>query len=705
MLVNITRVINKLFIVNKEKHLITASFLLLSVTLTFAQSNIDSLKRLAKNESYNVKINALMELFSAYRLKDLDSALYFAELSNENALKVADSLMIVRTEIAIGYVYQEKGFYQQAIQYYEKALNTAKKNNYRDREKFVLNYLGITNYYVGKYDEALEYHIQSLSLREEDENPLEIAIACNNIGLVYYQMKDFNNAISFFRRSLEIKKSIKDDNKIESTLINLGLCYSGLSNYDDALSNFRKVLDICEKVGCEQRIRIEALNGAGLAFFSLENFEEAEENLLKSNTLAIEGGFSSYVVVNLHYLAQIKFQRSLIKEALQLLNESQALANKLGDRIWLNKNYRLYSKIYSLLNNYELAYEYQEKYDSLNNLILNEEVIQNLAKIQIAYQERENLETINLQRTELTRRTTLLILSIIIIFLALAILILLFRNNQQRKKVNRKLSEANETIEKQNAELTNMNLVLEERVRERTQELNASNAALLKSNTELDNFIYKTSHDIRGPLATLQGMCNVALMDIEDQKSIEYFNKLGKTAQRLNEILSKLLVINQINNSLISDEPIDFENILRVAVNDQQNSGISKKIHVKEEIETNLNFRSDEDLVKIIVTNLVTNAFKFHNTSERVDSFVSISIARCDHDKICLRVIDNGIGIDEKVSSKIFEIFSKASDMSDTAGLGLYLVKLAVEKLEGQIELTKTEEDYTCFSVILPYYH
>ena len=58
--------------------------------------------------------------------------------------------------------------------------------------------------------------------------------------------------------------------------------------------------------------------------------------------------------------------------------------------------------------------------------------------------------------------------------------------------------------------------------------------------------------------------------------------------------------------------------------------------------------------------------------------------------------------IDEKASSKIFEIFSKASEVSDTAGLGLYLVKLAVEKLEGSIRHSKTSDGYTKFTVELP---
>ncbi|GAA0893407.1 hypothetical protein GCM10009122_30860 [Fulvivirga kasyanovii] len=668
----------------------------------FAQSKIDSLKERVKSDDFEVKSNALMELFISYRLTDLDSALYFAERSQALSYGIGDSLMIVRTEIAIGYVYQEKGFYQLAIDHFQNALRIARRNEFKDREKFVLNNLGLTYYYYGKYDEALQYHFQSLSLREEEKNQLEIAISCNNIGLVYYQIKDYNKAIEYFKRSLEIKKSLKDESKIEGTLINLGLCFSDLNNYDEAVNNFTRVLKLCERNGCEDRIKVDALNGAALAYYSLDNAEQAEVYLREAIEIATGVGLQSHVVNNTHYLARIKKEEGNIDEALELLHASQTLAEEIDSRVWVNKNYKLYGEIYALLNDFEKAYGYQMKYDSLSGLILNEEVIQNLANIQINYQEKENLETISLQKSEISRRTTLLILSIIIIFLAVVILVILYRNNQHRRNVNRKLYEANETIEKQNLELTNMNTVLEERVRERTQELNASNAALLKSNTELDNFIYKTSHDIRGPLATLQGVCNVALIDIEDEKSIDYFNKLSKTAERLNEILSKLLVINQINNSLISEEPIDFDAMVTDIISEQQNAKTLKAISVEKEIECNLHFRGDQDLLRIILTNLISNAFKFYNTSGRIDSFINIKIF--SNDRLHVLVVDNGIGIDENVSYKIFEIFSKASDMSDTAGLGLYLVKLAVEKLGGEITLSKAPGGFTQFEVILPYH-
>ena len=346
------------------------------------------------------------------------------------------------------------------------------------------------------------------------------------------------------------------------------------------------------------------------------------------------------------------------------------------------------------MGDYELAYNYQRKYDSLNSEILSEGIVKNMAQIQADYQERENLQTIQTQDQEISRATTLLVLSVVIIILISIILFILYRINQLRKKANRQLSEAKNIIERQNN-------VLEEKVRERTKELKETNAALMKSNTDLDNFIYKTSHDIRGPLATLQGMCNVALIDINDSKSRDYFEKIGKTAYRLNEILSKLLIINQINNSLITAQEVDLKKLSKDIVDEQSRLAKLESMKIDNLIQDIEDFKSDEVLLKIILGNLISNAFKFHNTSNRVNSWVRLEAHR-ENDHLELSVIDNGIGVDEKASSKIFDIFSKASEVSDTAGLGLYLVKLAVEKLDGSISHSKTADGYTKFTVELP---
>ncbi len=318
--------------------------------------------------------------------------------------------------------------------------------------------------------------------------------------------------------------------------------------------------------------------------------------------------------------------------------------------------------------------------------------------------QKTNLEKIYEQDNRIKNQRTTQIYLTVIIVLAFLILFIVIYNSQQRQKVNLKLSDANKIIEEKNIQLQNVNYSLEEKVKDRTKELNRMNEALKLSNLELDNFIYKTSHDIRGPLATLQGICNVALLDVQDEKAVDYLKKLNSTATNLNEILSKLLIINQINNSIISQAPIQIEEIVQQIIQENVRKATNKHIETRIEIDEKLIFKSDEDLLRIIIGNLVNNSFKFYKTSYSVQSFVQIKIYKNNIDLV-IEVIDNGVGINENAHNKIFEIFSKATEMSDSAGLGLYLVKLSVEKLKGSIKLLRSPEGYTNFKVMIPFHN
>ena len=106
--------------------------------------------------------------------------------------------------------------------------------------------------------------------------------------------------------------------------------------------------------------------------------------------------------------------------------------------------------------------------------------------------------------------------------------------------------------------------------------------------------------------------------------------------------------------------------------------------------------------MRIVLENLIDNAIKFYNDSERVDSFLDIHIERMHDAGVKIRVIDNGIGISESNPGKLFQMFSRASERSETGGIGLYITKTATEKIGGKVGLQTTPEGYTEFYVVFP---
>jgi signal transduction histidine kinase len=170
----------------------------------------------------------------------------------------------------------------------------------------------------------------------------------------------------------------------------------------------------------------------------------------------------------------------------------------------------------------------------------------------------------------------------------------------------------------------------------------------------------------------------------------------------LNTILTRLVIINQINNSKLTVEHIDFEGIVSDVLLLERKKGVPHELLIIPQIDRDATIESDKELVRIVLENLIDNAIKFYNDSDRVKSFVKIHINSMPKGGVIVRVIDNGIGISESSPGKLFQMFSRASERSETGGIGLYITKTATEKIGGKVGLLTTPEGYTEFYVIFP---
>jgi signal transduction histidine kinase len=453
---------------------------------------------------------------------------------------------------------------------------------------------------------------------------------------------------------------------------------------------------------------MEAHYARAKSLISLRRFDDAIKDLMKSQKMAINHESVKYEAKVLYSLAQIQLEQGQPNEAIKYLNSSQALLGTVDVRDQVLDNYLLFIQAYIKLGEYEKVSEYQQKYIELNNEVFSSDLIKNISRIQTEHEERENIKTIAATRQVLALQQDLIqrqraqnIFIVTITVLVMGLAFVLFWSNRSQRKANQALAVAKETIQQQNELLGNSNKMLESEVADRTKDLINSNEALIKVNAELDNFIYKTSHDIRGPLASLKGICNVALLDVTDQVATDYLKKLDTTASKMNSILSRLLIINQINHSSLNVEAINLKNLVDDILEEEAKKEFPPRLTVQTKIDPKVNLKSDLGMVKIILENLIDNAIKFYTASERVDPFVRISIASVN-ETVQVSVVDNGIGIHEANQHKIFELFVRASERSESGGIGLYLSRLATSKLGGEINFTKTEEGHTQFTALFP---
>lgn len=689
--------------------LLLAIFLINALSV-FSQDlkEVDSLKSALQSKSGVDQIDPLIQLAILYSDRDNELSLSYIDKAYEIASESGDSSRIVTTGRIKGQLLRRVERFDEAMDLFLSLLPTAKKQNYTADYKIILNSLALTYTLKANYDKALDFHYQSLILRETEGNKAEISISLNNIGWVYFKLRNYEKAEEYFQRALQYKKEANDTYDLDRLYVNLGLSYVHLGKPSEAEKYLTEGLKICDDK-CNPEIKMDGQFGLGVANYYMKKDTEAEQHFLKSLELSRQIKSQRYQAENLVYLGRVETRRPDLVKAKLYLDSAEAKAGGAGYNQLLIDIYKEFSKFYGLQNDFQKASAYQDRYIKLKDSLIGEELVKNISRIQTNFEERENLNTIKLKEEDLVRQRNLNIAIGVIAVLAGLLVFVLYRSNAITRKVNSALSDAKGIIETQNHRLQNINRELDGKVKEKTadlvkanDDLDKANKSLIRVNDELDNFIYKTSHDIRGPLASLKGICSVALMDVKDSLALDYLTKLDVSSGRLNVILTRLLIVNQINHAIVGREQIDFNGIVDDVLLLERKKGLPARLEIRKEIEKGINFLSDKDLVRIILENLIDNSIKFYNDSERIQPFVQIKIAVQNDKDVVVSVIDNGIGIAEAKPDKIFQMFSRASERSGTGGIGLYLSKLATEKLGGQINLRSTPEGYTEFYVSFP---
>ncbi len=664
-----------------------------------ALSKVDSLKNELRVRVDDNRFNVLWGI--AYELFDVDNlqAISYARQANALALRDGDSLGIVKSGRILGQLLRRVDELDESIDVLSGVLPISQRNNYLKETKLILNGLAIAFAYRADYDKALEYHFQSLVIREKEENKKEISIALNNIGLVYFKLSNFDLAINYYQKALKAKEEVNDAYDMDRLLINLGLCYNSLKDDVKAQEYFNRAFSVCGSL-CNNQIIMEGEYGLGSSFLRQKNYQESERHFRKSLELSLKEKNRRFELENLVSLMQICLDQDDLKSATVYHSQVVSVSKEIPYNELLLRVYQLEADFFIKKRDFESANYFQRKYSALRDSIFTGDVIKNLTRVQTQYAQRENLsiiaakdQVLELKEEVITQQSLLNWLLIAVISLASVLGVVIYRNYRQAKAVNKVLASAKKIIEEQN-------LLLDREVQDKTRELVDTNKSLVKVNDELDNFIYKTSHDIRGPLASLKGMVNLAIMDVKDEKALGYLSKLDLTAEKLNSILTRLLIVNRINHAELKPEVIHFEPIIQEILTLEMKKGLPSKIRIDYDVAPKIELVSDREMVRLVLENLIDNAVKFYNESQRVESFIKI-VVRPEEGKVSVHVIDNGVGIAQMSRENIFQMFVRASERSDTGGIGLYLAKLAAEKLGGDINLA-TSGIYTEFIVVFP---
>ena len=226
------------------------------------------------------------------------------------------------------------------------------------------------------------------------------------------------------------------------------------------------------------------------------------------------------------------------------------------------------------------------------------------------------------------------------------------------------------------------------------EELRKTNEDLQKRNQELDDYVYRISHEVRAPISSILGLFYL-LKNHEDHDNLsitqEYLRLIEESITKLDIFIRSVLQYSATKNFEQQIEEINFEKVIDECVKEFFPQGTNGKIKVETKIELVTPFFSDVSLLKTIFRNLLENAIKYakHNEQNNISILVNNN-----ESAVSIIFADKGIGIPLLYQEKVFDMFYRGNDEANGSGLGLYIVKMALRRLNGSIRLESEEEHY-----------
>ncbi len=600
---------------------------------------------------------------------------------------------------------------RKALDYSNKALEAAKKLNYKPGMAEALANLGEFYLDQGETNTALEYFTSYQKISIELQDSARLADAYCLIGKVHRQQQMYNTALSFYQEALSIARehnytqllgkcynqigglyyfkgeykkaseffsqSLKyisaDENKAEyaAALNNIGVVFKADKQHRKALVHLKKALFIMEELGNVRDLSVVLMN-IGEIYQVYNDYDLAETYYTRALDAAIQVNAVGRIVESYEYLAGLHAEKENYEKAYQFKSLYAAYKDTLAESEQRDRLQEISKK---------LAVERQEK--AFSQLVKDKE-IELLSK------------EYKISKLELLRKNNLFYLSAIIsVLLTLLVLVFYNRNNLKRKQ-NEQLEEQHKRTYIHNRQLQEMN-----------DKLSRSEQELKDLNDTKDKFFSIISHDLRGPLYTLAGFIQIMRKDVSAFSADElnrFSVQMERALQGVTALLDNLFQWASTQAGLIEFAPTQVKLHQVVEENTQllQATADLKEINLENTVADDFKITADLQMLRLALRNLIANAIKFTEKG----GWVKISAQQQENKGVCIHVQDNGIGMQEEDLQKLFKTKARytqrGTENEKGSGLGLLLCKEFIELHKGRIEVVSKPGQGTTFTIWLP---
>lgn len=264
---------------------------------------------------------------------------------------------------------------------------------------------------------------------------------------------------------------------------------------------------------------------------------------------------------------------------------------------------------------------------------------------------------------------------------------LIYKRDELIQERERELSEKYEEINAQKEELTAA-----------IDQLIMVNEQLVEKNNELDQILYKSSHDLISPIISIEGILGLIKNTEKSNNIIEFISHISLQNNKMKVVVSALNALMKINQESWQPEIISLFETTKSAVESLFFLSNYESVNISFQIEKSLKVKIDKQIFEIIIKNFVSNSINYRTISE-IKGIVNISIKNIKN-KLIIEIEDDGEGISTEISTKIYDIFYRGTVKSTGLGLGLYFIKKIAQRMNGEL-FYKTNEKNTIFCLSL----
>lgn len=619
-----------------------------------------------------MKIQLVSWIFSLTFI--LNDSLYSQSINElDSLLKLIDDQKIDTTQLNINRAIGDYYFNintQKAILYFESAKKISENLNRTDDLASNLYSIGSSYLNLGKFDSALEYYLNACRIYEQKGYKRRLTKAFIDIAYLYSESNNFPKGRLYFDKAKILINDLQDTVELRYYYSELGNFYFKQEQIDSAILCIEESKNLSKILG-EHDLIIGANVNIGLLYKKKGNYDLALQYMngaltaYKKNTNNPSELGVVYNNLGSIYAAQKKYN-----QAERAFFKSLDYVNSIDAKFVVLENYQNLMDLYEQMKDYKSQSIYLKKYYQLKDSIYAIDKLNELNQLESEYQlEKKNSEILKKDKAFIKSNSqrNIFILIAFSILLALALLFLFYK----------KLQSKNHIVERQKEELLTLNHVK-------------------------DRLFSIISHDLRNPLVTLKSY--LLLSDSESisaDKKLLFKNQTISAVVQTGDLLDNLLTWAnlQIKNTSANIVPVSIQECVGDVVSVVDYQAKQKNIQIIQKIEP-LMIPANMDILSIALRNLITNAIKFSFKN----SEIIIKTIQSD-DYTLLVVEDHGVGI----SNEKLELIQMNQNESTPgtngergSGLGLYLVKEMLKKINAQLQVESILEKGSKFIIKIP---